>query len=68
VARGLSITPAYKIVLLKPSIMFKSIASDLCNTIGVEMYCQNYISRQYFMGDSGYSDEFGNDENTNGQF
>jgi hypothetical protein len=60
---------ACKMVLLKPSATFESVASDLRNAIGVEMRCQNQVPRQYFTGDSsGYSDEYGNDDNTNGQF
>jgi hypothetical protein len=63
---------ACKMVLLKPSARSESVASDLCNAIGVETRCQNQVPRQYFTGNgSGYGNEHGDehvDYDANGQF
>ena len=43
--------PECKMVLLKPSATFESVASDLRNAVGVEMRCQNQVPQQYFGSD-----------------
>jgi len=50
--------PACKMVLLKPSATFESVASDLRNAIGIEMRCQDPAPRQYHITNgNGYDEE-----------
>jgi hypothetical protein len=56
---------ACKMVLLRPSATFESVASDFRNAIGIEIRCQNPVPHQYHAdgGNSGYDEE-----GTNSQF
>ena len=51
-----------KMVLLKPSATFESIASDLCNAIGIEMRCQNPAPRQYYTSNGSRYEEDTNEQ------